>query len=202
MLAVGLVPPPVTHRTGLVSTDPHLGSPVGPHLAKTDVALCLPTSGQIWEAAQPSHSRERGQSYRQGHNTGGQLWARARYLCALSRRSRSSWCRCLRLSSNILCCVCSSSSIRTWGAPRGEGPGAALGTEFPKHHLAAEGIPGLGGFCPLPCHPDAIWSRYGSSPPTGLFVLHQGPLFFLICAPQVRQWGSPGSPAPPHGPGR
>lgn len=36
--------------------DPHLGSPVGPHLAKTDVALCLPTSGQIWEAVQPSHT--------------------------------------------------------------------------------------------------------------------------------------------------
>lgn len=84
MLAVGLVPPPVTHRTGLVSADPLLGSPVGPHLAKTDVALCLPTSGQIWEAAQPSHSRERGQSYRQGHNTGDSC-GREPGTCVLSR---------------------------------------------------------------------------------------------------------------------
>lgn len=184
---MGLPPPPITHGTGLLRADPHLGPPVGPHPAKTDVAFCLLTSGTDLGSspALPHQGRRTGLQARLQQR--GQLWARARYLCALSRRSRSSWCRCLRLSSNSLCCVRSSSSIRTWGAPRGEGPGAALGMEFPKHHLAAAGIPRLGGFYSLPCHPDAVWSRYGSFPPTGLFVLPQGPLFFFffyLCPPR------------------
>ena len=174
----------------MVRVDSHVGSPVGLLSApttSTSTWLCahLP-QGRIWEASQHSHPR-RDRAVGEEGSTGerlvpvGALKEIQFLLVPLLEIFQQQFVLCpLQLQHSDL------------PVTRRESPCAALGTELPQQHLVAIGVSGQGGFTSLPCHRDAIGTGYGSF--SSLWVT-RGPPF-------SRQWGSPGSPALPHGPGR